>query len=101
MGTMSNIDSDKIISTASTMEKEISVVKSCGQKFSDAILSLDKQWISESKSLIMDSYNTDLDAFNELTSQMLEFCELLKEMARTYEQSELDVADKIKALPRN
>ncbi len=100
MANTSNIDSDKIISTAASMEKEISVVHSCAQKFSDAMLTLDKQWISESKTVLMQSFNSDLEAMNELAEQMSEFCDLLRNMANSYDSSEKDIADKIKALPK-
>ncbi len=100
MANMCNIDSDKIKSTSASMEKEIANVRTCAQKFTDAIMALDKQWVSESKALVMDSYQTDLEALHEVADQMAEFCQLLTGMANSYDQSESDIADKIKNLPK-
>ncbi len=98
MADLSNVDPEKILSAAGRMEGQVSTLSSAVQRFTDAINTLDKQWTSEAKATMLASYESDREALNEMLGQMTEFCELLRQSAQQYEQSESSVADRIKTL---
>ncbi len=98
MGELSNIDSDKIVSCAGRMETEVSNVQNGITAFREAITKLDSTWVSENKSIFMQSYERDSEAMTEMVDQMYEICESLKTMAKSFDESENNIAGKISSL---
>ncbi len=94
----SNIDSQKITAAVSRMQTEVSNIATGVQKFSDAIMALDKQWTSEAKTPFMESYQRDHEAMEEMVGQLEENCSLLQEMAQNFDSSESNILSRVRSL---
>ncbi len=98
MSDVSNINSQKITSAVGRMETEISNITDGVYKFSDAIEALEKQWTSDAKAAFMQAYQQDREAMNEMLLQLSENCNLLREMAQTFDSSESNILGRISSL---
>ncbi len=98
MAETSNVNSQKITAAVSRMQTEASSIATGVQKFSDAVMNLDKQWTSEAKAAFMQAYQTDYEAMQEMIEQLNENCELLRGMADTFDATESDILGKVSGL---
>ncbi len=98
MGELSNVDSEKIMSSTSRMETEVGNVQSGILAFKEAIAKLDSTWTSENKTIFMQSFEKDSEAMVEMIEQMSEICESLKSMAKSYDTSESDITSRMSSL---
>lgn len=98
MAGMSNVDSDKILSTVGQLEGITDRLNGCVTKFSDAIAALDKGWVSEVKGPFMDNYQTDLEAMQEMVSQLQEVNAIMREAAADFDKTESEIAGNVRAL---
>jgi uncharacterized protein YukE len=88
MSDLTNIDSEKILSTVSQLDGIVDRMNGCVVKFSDAIGNLDKGWISEVKGPFMQNYQTDLEAMQEMLAQLREVGTALREAAADFDKTE-------------
>ena len=98
MPDISNIDSEKILSTASQLDGIIDRMGGCVSKFNDAISALDKGWVSEVKAAFMADYQVDREALAEMFGQLREISESLRVAAADFDKTEGDIATGVKAL---
>ena len=98
MPDMSHIDSEKILSAVSQLESIVARMSGQVGKFSDAIGTLDKGWVSEVKSEFMASYQTDLEAMHEMLQQLTEINTGLREAASDFDKTENEVLACVHAL---
>ena len=88
MPDMSNIDTEKILSAVGQLDGVIDRMNGCVGKFADAIENLDKGWVSEVKGAFMANYQKDLEAMQEMLSQLKEINTMLREAASDFDKTE-------------
>ncbi len=98
MAETSNINSQKITAAVARMQTESASIAAGVQKFSDAIMSLDKQWTSDAKAAFMQAYQKDYEAMSEMIEQLNENCDLLRNMADTFDATESNILSKVSSL---
>ncbi len=98
MAETSNIDSAKINQSVSRMQSEVATIQAGVQKFSDAVLGLDRQWTSDAKEAFMQVFHNDMEAMNEMVAQLDEYCTTLQQMAQSFDASESDILSKINSI---
>ncbi len=98
MADTSNVNSQKITAAVGRMQTEASNIAAGVQKFSDAVTALDRQWTSEAKAAFMQAYQTDREAMDEMIEQLNENCDLLRNMADTFDAAESDILSKVSSL---
>jgi uncharacterized protein YukE len=67
-------------------------------KFADAIERLDKGWVSEIKAQFMSNYQKDLEAMQEMISQLHEVSSILGGAASEFDKTENEIASSIGSL---
>lgn len=88
MANLSNVDAEKISSTASKlMDIEAQILDLVG-KIADDMVSLDKGWNSDVKNQFMNIWVKDSDAMIEMVDQYEELDNLLEETAKAFESNE-------------
>ncbi len=98
MADTTNVNSAKINASIGRMQTEATKIAAEAQKFSDAVMALDRQWTSEAKAAFMQAYQTDREAMNEMIEQLNENCELLRSMAETFDATESNILSKVTSL---
>jgi uncharacterized protein YukE len=98
MSDTSNIDSEKILSTCSQLDAVVERMDGYVMKFADAIERLDKGWVSEIKAGFMTNYQKDLEAMQEMISQLRELTTMLREAASDFDKTEEDVFSSVGSL---
>ena len=98
MPDISNIDSEKILGAAGQLDGVADRINGCVMKFADAIEALDKGWVSEVKAGFMDTYRGDMDAMQEMISQLYEINTGLREAATDFDKTEGDIVSSVGAL---
>ena len=91
MANLSNIDADKINATASKCGDIVEEIVSQVSKICDAMVSLDKGWISDVKDQFMEKWLEDSDALIEMMDQYDEVDRLLDQAAKTFDKNEEDM----------
>lgn len=98
MSDISNIDSDKIAASANQLDGVVDRISNCVNKFGEVIENLDKVWVSEVKGEFMKSYRSDMDAMQEMLSQLRELNSVLKETAADFDKTENEILGNVRAL---
>ena len=98
MPDISNIDSEKILSSASQLDGIVGRISTCASKFKDAIATLDRGWVSEVKSGFMANYEIDRGAVEEMLVQLQEINDGLRDAATDFDKSESDIITAVRAL---
>ena len=98
MSDISNIDSDKIAARANQLDGVVDRISNCVNKFGEVIENLDKVWVSEVKGEFMKSYRSDMDAMQEMLSQLRELNSVLKETAADFDKTENEILGNVRAL---
>jgi uncharacterized protein YukE len=98
MSDMSNIDSDKIAASANQLDGVVDRMRNSVGKFGEVIENLDKVWVSEVKGEFMKSYRSDMDAMQEMLSQLREINSMLKETAADFDKTENEIMGNVRAL---
>ena len=98
MSDASNVDSDKLLAAAGQMEGIVDRMNRQVMKFTEAIEALDKGWVSDVKSGFMSTYRTDLDAMQEMISQLTELNALLRESAADFDKTENEAVASVGSL---
>ena len=98
MPDISNIDSEKIISAAASLDGIVDRMNGSIGKFADAIGALDKGWVSEVKADFMAHYQTDWEAMQEMLGQLREISDGLRAAAGDFDKTESEIAAGVKAL---
>ena len=98
MPDMSNIDSEKILSDVGQLDGIVDRMNGCVGKFTDAIVNLDKGWVSEVKAGFMATYQKDQEAMQEMLSQLREVCTTLREAASDFDKTENERLSGVNAL---
>lgn len=98
MPDISNIDSEKILSSASQLDGIVGRISTCVAKFDDAIATLDKGWVSEVKGGFMANYGADQGAAEEMLAQLQEINDGLRGAATDFDKSESDILTAVRAL---
>ena len=98
MSEASNVDSDKLLAAAAQLEGIVDRMNSQVKKFSEAIEALDKGWASDVKSVFMSTYRTDLDAMQEMISQLTELNVVLRESAADFDKTENEAIARVGSL---
>jgi WXG100 family type VII secretion target len=98
MPDMSNIDSEKILSTVGQLDGIIDRMSGCVGKIDDAIARLDKGWVSEVKSGFMANYQNDRAAMQEMLGQLHEISTTLREAAADFDKTESEMLGGANAL---
>lgn len=88
MANLSNVDADKIRSTASKLADTVADIISQVNKINDAMMSLDNGWKSEVKAQFMENWFEDSEALIEMMEQYEEVDTLLEEAAQNFEKNE-------------
>ena len=78
MSDTSNVDSDKILAAAGQLEGIVDRMNAQVMKFAEAVETLDKGWVSEVKTGFMSTYRADIDAMQEMISQLMELNTVLR-----------------------
>lgn len=91
MANLSNVDADKIRATARKLGDIVEGIVDQVGKISDAMVSLDKGWISDVKDQFLEKWLEDSDALIEMMEQYEEVDSLLEQAAKTFEQNEEDM----------
>jgi uncharacterized protein YukE len=94
----SNIDSDKIMAIASQLDALVERMNGQVMKFADAIERLDKGWVSEIKAQFMSNYQKDLEAMQEMISQLFEVTSILRESATEFDRTENEIASSVASI---
>jgi uncharacterized protein YukE len=98
MPDISNIDSEKILSSVGQLDGIVDRMNGCVGKFADAIEALDKGWVSEVKGPFMANYQKDWDAMQEMLSQLREIGTALREAAADFDKTENEMLSGVNAL---
>lgn len=98
MPDISNIDSEKITSTASQLDGVVGKMNGCVGKFAEAIGNLDKGWVSEVKTGFMATYRVDHEAMQEMLAQLREINDSLRDAAGEFDKTEGEITSGVKAL---
>ncbi|MDR0620667.1 MAG: WXG100 family type VII secretion target [Deltaproteobacteria bacterium] len=98
MSDTSNVDSDKILAVAGQLEGIVDRMNAQVMKFAGAIENLDKGWVSEVKAGFMSTYRLDIEAAQEMISQLMELNTVLKESATDFDKTENEVVASVSAL---
>ena len=95
MANLSNVDGDKIRSTAQKLADIDLDIVSCVQKINDAMVALDKGWKSEVKTEFMRNWQEDAEALCEMMDQYVEVQELLLEAAKDFDSTEEEMISQV------
>lgn len=98
MADMSNVDSEKILSTVNQLDGTVTSIQAQLRKIADAVAGLDKGWTSSVKAEFMSRYQKDEEAMNEMISQYSEISEQLKETAADFDKTENEIVSSVSAL---
>ena len=98
MTDISNVDSEKILSAVGQLDGVIDRMNGCVGKFMDAIVNLDKGWVSEVKAGFMATYQKDLEAMQEMLSQLREINTILREAVSDFDKTENERLSGVNAL---
>ena len=98
MSDLSNIDTEKILSAVGQLEGVVDRMNGCVGKFADAVANLDNGWVSEVKAGFMATYQKDLEATQEMLSQLREVNVTLREAAGEFEKTENERLSGVNAL---
>lgn len=98
MPDITNVDSERLVSTADRLDGVVDQMNSLVGRFADAIEALDKGWTSEVKAAFMAGYRTDWEAMQEALAQLREFGENLRESAGEFDKTENDILGDVRAL---
>ncbi|MDR0355920.1 MAG: hypothetical protein LBJ64_09355 [Deltaproteobacteria bacterium] len=98
MSDTSNIDSEKILSTCNQLDGVVDRMDGYVMKFAEAIERLDKGWVSEIKAGFMANYQKDLEAMQEMISQLRELTNMLRDAASDFDKTEEDIYSDIGSL---
>lgn len=98
MPDISNVDTEKILSAVGQLEGIVDRMNGSVAKFADAIENLDKGWVSEVKAGFMATYQTDMEAMQEMLSQLMEINTTLREAASDFDKSENETLSGVRAL---
>jgi uncharacterized protein YukE len=95
---MSNVDSEKIVSTVSQLDSSTDAMLAQMRKIVEAIAALDKGWTSSVKPEFMTRYQKDEAAMQEMLEQYDEISRGLKDIAADLDKTESDIESSVKAL---
>jgi uncharacterized protein YukE len=95
---MSNVDSEKIISTVSQLDGSFEAMVSQMNKIVEAVAALDKGWTSSVKAEFLTRYQKDEAAMREMVEQYDEISRGLKDIAADLDKTESDIESSVKAL---
>jgi uncharacterized protein YukE len=95
---MSNIDSEKIISTVSQLDGGLEAMVGQMRKIIEAVAALDKGWTSTVKADFMTRYQKDETAMAEMVEQYDEISRGLKDIAADLDKTESDIESSVRAL---
>jgi len=98
MSETSNNDSEKLLSAASQLEGITSRMNGCVTRFSGAIETLDKGWVSDVKAGFMATYQHDMNALQEMLAQLNEITAGLRDAASDFDKTESDILGSFSAL---
>lgn len=98
MADMTNVDSEKILSTVNQLAGIESSILGQMQKIVEAINVLDSGWISSAKDEFLTRYHNDEDAMREMLDQFREISEQLKETAADLDKTESEILSNVSAL---
>ncbi len=98
MADMSNVDSEKILSTTNQLDGIANSIQVQMRKITDAVSGLDKGWTSSVKAEFMSRYQRDEEAMSEMISQYSEVSEQLKETAADFDKTENEISSSVSAL---
>lgn len=98
MPDMSNVDSEKILSTVNQLDGIVNSIQVQMRKVVDAVAGLDKGWTSPVKAEFMSRYQRDEEAMSEMLSQYAEISGQLKETAADFDKTESEIMSSVSAL---
>jgi uncharacterized protein YukE len=95
---MSNVDSEKIVSTVSQLDAATDAMMAQMRKIVEAVSALDKGWVSTVKAEFMTRYQRDEQAMQEMLEQYNEISRGLKDIAADLDKTESDIESSVRAL---
>jgi uncharacterized protein YukE len=95
---MSNVDSEKIVSTVSQLDGTTAAMQAQMRKIVEAVAALDKGWTSTVKAEFIIRYQKDEAAMQEMLDQYDEISRGLKDIAADLDKTESDIESSVKAL---
>jgi uncharacterized protein YukE len=95
---MSNVDSEKIVSTVSQLDSTTDAMMAQMRKIVEAVAALDKGWTSTVKAEFMSRYQNDEAAMSEMVEQYAEISRGLKDIAADLDKTENDIESSVNAL---
>jgi uncharacterized protein YukE len=98
MPDISNIDTEKIRSAVGQLEGITGRITGCVSKFGDAVINLDKGWVSEVKGAFMQNVEKDMEAMQEMLFQLQEVSEGLTHAASDFDKTESEIKSGVNAL---
>ena len=98
MPDISNIDSEKIISSVNQLDSVVDRIEGCVSKFADAIQNLDNGWVSEVKAGFMANYQSDFEAMQEMLFQLREINDGLRDASGDFDKTEGEIITSVSSL---
>jgi len=98
MPDISNIDSEKMISSANQLDSVVDRIQANVSKFAEAIQNLDNGWVSEVKTGFMANFQTDFEAMQEMLFQLREINDGLRDAAGDFDKTESEIITSVSSL---
>jgi WXG100 family type VII secretion target len=95
---MSNVDSEKIVSTVSQLDSLADAMTAQMRKIVEAVAALDRGWTGAAKAEFISRYKTDEAAMQEMVEQYAEISRGLKDIAADLDKTESDIESSVHAL---